>query len=348
MLRRRGFTLIELLVAAALMLFILVILTEAFGTALRAFRDLKAVGDMEGRLQAASAILRRDLSADHFDGRKRLSELSARLDDVPREGFFRILAPVVPPNEGQDSDGLNSRRVTNHLLHFSIKLRGNGRDTFFPATVTQDRLLRTGRTTFFDHAPDTRYQEPNAPDVYPGQWAEAAYFLGRLPDYQTPDGTPLYALLRSQLVVVANNLDNANLVFNVDPLDPTMLARYAEMSCQPDARLNRLYFNTPRDLVKRTYQYPDPPPNDLLVSRRAFDPANPTLRAASVLLTDVVSFEVQALRGREFADLPQFDTGVVGTSSTTPPEPISALKITLRVWDAKTRATRQATIIQDM
>src|SRR5688572_11398631 len=66
--RRPAFTLVEMMVSVALVLFIMVILTEAFGKGLESFRTLKSVGDMESRLRAADMVLRRDLKADHFEG----------------------------------------------------------------------------------------------------------------------------------------------------------------------------------------------------------------------------------------------------------------------------------------
>ena len=71
---RRGFTLVELMVAMALTMFIMVILSEAFATGLDVFSQLKAIGDMEESLRAASTALRNDLAADHFIGKRRLSD----------------------------------------------------------------------------------------------------------------------------------------------------------------------------------------------------------------------------------------------------------------------------------
>ncbi len=98
---RPAFTLVEMLVAMALILFIMVILSEAFVAGLESFRQLKAIGDMEERLRTASVEIRRDLSADHFEGKRRLSD--PNFWDIPlREGFFRIVqnslvSPTGPP-----------------------------------------------------------------------------------------------------------------------------------------------------------------------------------------------------------------------------------------------------------
>src|SRR5262249_37581525 len=160
-----------------------------------------------------------------------------------------------------------------------------------------------------DQPADARFQEATADPnrlLYSSQWAEVAYFLQRQQGQQTPGGLALYTLYRSQFVVVAANMDSRNFVID--------LARgerdnYAEFSCQADDQLQKLYFNTPRDLARETYQYPDPPPNNRTVRRRAFDPNSPMLRAASPLLTEVISFEIQPLVADQFVDLSLFDTG---------------------------------------
>ena len=64
--RRRGFTITELLVTMALIVFIMVILSEAFSAGVESFRNLKAIGDLQERLRAAAVPLRRDLAETHF------------------------------------------------------------------------------------------------------------------------------------------------------------------------------------------------------------------------------------------------------------------------------------------
>src|SRR5262249_25133235 len=88
--RRSGFTIVELLVAMALIVFIMAILAEAFSAGLGAFRRLKAIGDMNERLRMASTIIRRYLAADHFEGKKRLSDRDFWVNGPPNEGFIRI------------------------------------------------------------------------------------------------------------------------------------------------------------------------------------------------------------------------------------------------------------------
>lgn len=64
---RRGFTVIELLVAMALIVFIMVVLSQGFSAAAENFRDLKGAGDQQEKLRGTAVNLRRDLDAAHFD-----------------------------------------------------------------------------------------------------------------------------------------------------------------------------------------------------------------------------------------------------------------------------------------
>ena len=100
--RRQGFTITELLVAMALIVFIMYILAEAFSAGSGAFRNLKAVGDMNERLRTTTTVLRRYLSADHFEGRKRLSDSNFWQSGPPNQGFFRIWQGSDSVSEGND------------------------------------------------------------------------------------------------------------------------------------------------------------------------------------------------------------------------------------------------------
>src|SRR2546423_1854114 len=93
---RSAFTLIEMLVSMALTIFLMVILAQCFVAGLETFRQLKAVGDMEASLRTASNMLRRDLLADHFDGKRRLSDPQFWAQGPPREGFLRIYQGSAP------------------------------------------------------------------------------------------------------------------------------------------------------------------------------------------------------------------------------------------------------------
>jgi type II secretory pathway pseudopilin PulG len=374
--RRQAFTIIELLVSLALILFIMVILTEAFSAGMETFRELKAIGDMQERLRTTTALLRRDLAADHFEGRRRLSDTSFWVDGNPAIGFFSFTGGP-STQEGTDPDlrftPLGSVfvapvRATNHVVSFSVKLRGNGRDNFFSASLpSQPPLpptnpplvpspLLTVDTGFYNYfqAPDGQFQD--VANTYNSQWAEVTYFL--VANGTTAGtATPLYSLYRSQLVVVP---DNRNLNGSAQPPQPPavpvpapplsatqVLSAYSDMSCflVPNANPQYLYFTCPGDLTN--------------AANRAFTQrsnANQALLGAQLLMSDVISFDVRSLRSvpdqnGNWVLNPYFDDfpgGSFDTANANPGYLVNALQISIRIWELKTQQTRQVTIIQDM
>jgi len=202
--RRQGFTLIELLVSMALIIFIMAILSEAFVCCAKAFRDFKATGDMAERLRSAAKLMRADLMADHFEGRKRLSQPDFWVNGPPLEGFFRIYngSNINTHLEGVDLEGIPAYLVPDHCLHFSVKLRGNSRENFFMAKDPGGLLLASLGS------PDRSFQD--SPGTFNSQWAEVAWYLVPTLDamginQDTTTGnppTPLYGLYRRQRVAV--------------------------------------------------------------------------------------------------------------------------------------------------
>jgi Tfp pilus assembly protein PilW len=344
--RRRAFTIVEMLVGVALIIVIMLILTEAFSAGVDSFRQLKAIGDMQERLRATATVLRRDLAADHFEGHRRLSDLTFWADGYPGAGFFRIAQGTASTQEGFDPDlalaapdFIAPVRATDHVLHMAVKLRGNGREDFFSAFVPGSAVLTAG-TNFFGQPPDARYQD--TPNTFNSQWAEVVYFLVSN-GASAGTGTPLFTLYRSQFVVVPDNSGLTN-------VSAGTLAQNYEMSCQ--AVGTSLIFNTPGDLTNpntRAYTAPTAAP-----TRGGFLWTNPRPWAATELLSDVISFDVRVLKvdlttspptpGTYFVDLASFDT------ATQPPPTfvLKAVQISMRVWNQKTLQARQLTIVQDL
>jgi hypothetical protein len=381
--RRQAFTLVELLVTIALVVFIMTLLSEAFIIGLNTFRELKAIGDMDERLRSTTTQMLTDLQADHVEARRRLGDPNFWASGPPREGFFRIYAPSAPMPpvyngvgarpasyiEGLDGDGIPSAVVTDTVLHFSVKLRGNRQDRFFSATnIPASSPLLTSPTTFVEQqglAPDSRYQVAGGTS-YNSQWAEVAYFLVLNGDIAGL--TPLYTLYRTQLVVAPDTTYLNWLAPGPVPIapGPDPLAGYEEMSCEvlPPGGA-QVYFNNPSDLAG-VYNGLGNPTNVAPV--RAFDPTNKSVqdpntglpRASTFVMGDVISFEVQALTATTDVGNPasppalalkpvNFDTGVVLPPQTMPTSmTIRAVQITLRVWDSKTQRSRQITIVQDL
>jgi prepilin-type N-terminal cleavage/methylation domain-containing protein len=315
--RRRGFTIVELLVALALIVFIMYILSDAFATGLKTFRDLKAVGDMNERLRGASNLIRRYLAADHFEGRKKLSDPDFWKDGPPREGFFRVWQGSPSTLEGTDVDGNPSVRSVNHILHFTAKLRGNDRSDVFSATVPAGSpLLGLGWT-------DSRYQDPGTL-TYNYPWAEVAFYLrpsGSDTTVATSSGgaaQQLYTLyFRQRLLVQDSGM--------VTGIPAAASPDYAEVS---HTIVNgALRFNSPQDITVPMRRFGTPTgipsvgaaPN---LSYPTLAEENPSRAGADVLLTDVVSFNVRLLVANggtwtEFADLltSGTTTGLIGTGT---------------------------------
>jgi hypothetical protein len=315
-----------MLVAIALVIFVMLLLTQAFVAGLGVFQELKAVGDMEDRLRMAATLLKRDLAADHWEGRKRLSDPNFFLQGPPQNGFLRIWQGSAATLEGNDGDGLPSYVATDHLLHMTVKLRGNNRQDYFFADISGDPLpLQFAGATA--GAPDSRYQT-STDKTYACQIAEVAYFLRPMGDFA--NGTALYTLYRRQRLAVP---DNTNLNWGSPVLNGMLITTtaYSEISCKPNPQkpnptTGNVYFNNPIDLtvpqrrfgmlsasavstgnggipVRSDNRYPimaDPIPSPAVPGVDIL-PGPP---GADILLTDVISFEIKILRPAGWDDVP--------------------------------------------
>jgi prepilin-type N-terminal cleavage/methylation domain-containing protein len=366
--KRPGFTLVEMMVTVALTLFIMVILSTAFSTALETFRQLKAIGDMQDELRTAANMLRADLAADHFEGKRRLSDTTFWTVGPPREGFLRIMqsAPGANPlnvDEGLDADNLPSRRRVDHAIHMTVKRRGNRPSDFFSAPIPVNDPQCPLLTVPF---PDGRFQDPGS-NLFNSQWIEVVWFLA--PAYTTSNvqatanGTPLYGLYRQQRVVVPDpsTLNTTNQRTYQQPIPLAVNTNYVyPFSCslqQGNGPLQQyVYFNSPSALTipnRRLQMYA--PRTDATGFNKTGD---------DLVMTNVISFDVKVVRSDfpgQMSDLGPnnfFDTwssiqDELGANYTDPsgiPQNylISGIQITLRVWDSRTQQTRQITLYQEM
>jgi type II secretory pathway pseudopilin PulG len=258
---RRGFTLVELLVSFALILFIMLILADAFGAASNTFRNLKALGDMCQKLRAASNMLRRDLAADHFEGRKRLSDPNFWQNGPPREGYFRFYQDTNPVQEGHDLDKVWSYLSANQILRFTSKFHGNERDSYYIGTVG---VITPAPLSPTANGADSRYEDINnlAGPLYQYrfEWAEIAYFLRpqlnpvtKIQD--TANGQPLFALYRRQWLAAPDNYSLKGQVATsttsgFPPKTTLNMQLFLETSTMVDpTSATVLYFNSPIDLT---------------------------------------------------------------------------------------------------
>jgi hypothetical protein len=346
---------------------------EGLRTATQRLRYDLVANHFEGRLQ---------LSNPYFQNGGKPAQGYFRIEQMPPIGGN----PAIAIQELQDLDSpiappWFSYRATSHRLQFTVRLIGNrqqdqcyanipatvmspnaqllpvwSQSPFNPNGLDQNNQPTFKRTTYFSQPPDIFWQRPYS---YTCQWAEVGYHLvrtGSTADWEDPtnqNGTPLYSLYRiqkvmvpdsSQLYFVQNGQPTGVVPYSNQPGDPigdSYLRAYGEMSCEPDSTNKWVYFNTPYDVAQQTRSFAFPPSN-ALEENNSVSPYS----GASLLLTNIISFQVQVLYpgGTDFQDIP----GGIYDTAQGPGSSISAIKITLRVWDPATVQTRQITMIQQM
>jgi prepilin-type N-terminal cleavage/methylation domain-containing protein len=387
---RAGFTLIELMVSMALTLFVMVILSQAFILSLETFSGMKGIGDMQVNLRTAEVMLRADLSQDHFEGDRRLSDQTATggsqiFAPRPQAGFFAVrrgsaspslvvpsVGPPYPPyaNEGKDASQMNSLRAVDHMIYMTVKRKGNRQENFFTAPLSGTAPVLN---TFFNKPTaygissanlpystlTTPYTFPNTTGFYSSQWAEVLYYLFRSGSTEEPNnpastlGTPTFSLYRAQFVMVPDPTSVSTLFPNALALQTST---FSGMSCNPGA--TKLTFFSPADAAQG--QGKRMIPN---FTPTGFNPATNVNyarvdAAKTLVMPSVISFHVQVMQlgpaSTLFIDVPQPVAGATyGLYDTAPlvgPANLGlkGIQVTLRVWDNKTRQTRQVTIMQDL
>lgn len=210
--RRPAFTLVEMMVSAALIIFMMYILSSAFVEGLTAFRTLKTQGDMQEKLRATATALRTDLSRPHFEAEGDQSlhgpHLSAQRLDLPgwtppKKGYFRIYQGTDQPdsslttfNDGRDPDNpsLLHTRAVDHFLQFTVKLDGRKLNEFFASQVLSTipgasaplDTLNKFNTPDYNSRPDDRAGSLQDRSLFTSTWAEVTYYLR---PYTTSVGT---------------------------------------------------------------------------------------------------------------------------------------------------------------
>jgi type II secretory pathway pseudopilin PulG len=204
---------------------------------------------------------------------------------------------------------------------------------------------------------------PTGPYFYKSQAAEVAYFLGsQLAGPFQPTGTTeapldptdpapikLYSLYRAQFATVQdstalNNPANAFPGWFAVGGNYVPNPNYMGFACNlgippPPGAIPPITFLTPADLASpagRTLNLT----NVATFSQRAFS-------STTLVLPNVISFEVRVIRNQTTAPF-QVALGAAMNYDSSNGGAILGLAITLRVWDNKTRQTRQMTIMQDL
>lgn len=220
--RRAGFTLVEMMVATALVMVIMLIISQAFASASKTFNTMRTAGYMQERLRGGINVLRKDLSSDHFgppytSGRGGPHVSDQRLDQPgwqpPARGYFELRQLPDPITGGSsvreptlgpltDGDGLTSTRAINHGMRFTVRLPDAPASELFAAKFS----------AFFTRNPLAN-AFINEQDILYTRWAQVAYFLTLSPDPTVnntrSDGTGLglYVLRRRVQLMPPQNVD---------------------------------------------------------------------------------------------------------------------------------------------
>ena len=332
---------------------------------------------MQQNLRTAAVRLHTDLGNDHFEGDRKLGDPSLLVASTKiQAGFFVVrqgsVASLAGPgyvNEGLDQNNVPSFRAVDHFLYFTVKLKGNRQENFFStmlqppaATVTKFFNLKTAYNVTSGTLSTETLSLGNP--YYSSQWAEVCYYLEQTGSTEEPNvvnsplGTPTYALKRAQFVMVPDSTNLNKPALAANQITSAEFASVSTIACRPVGA--NVSFFSPIDAAMptglhaidlATFTVPQAP-----VSAPPATVLEQQLTTSSTLvLPNVISFQVQIMPtvGNAFIDVPvangfhlydttQFNAAGANTFG------LKAIQITLRVWDFKTRQTRQTTIMQDL
>ena len=114
---RKGFSLVELMIAMAIIILMLSIMSQAFVIATTVMQGLKDAAEMQLLARPVMNILQRDLSANHFEGSKKLSDPDFWDFGPPRQGYF--MAWQEYPHEVDESSLGNYSNITGSYSYNS-------------------------------------------------------------------------------------------------------------------------------------------------------------------------------------------------------------------------------------
>jgi prepilin-type N-terminal cleavage/methylation domain-containing protein len=299
--RRAGFTLVEMMVATALVLVIMLIISQAFASAAKTFSTMRSAGYMQERLRSGTGILRKDLGSDHFgppfdSGRGGPNLSSQRLDQVgwqpPRAGYFELVQlqdlftgttsvrePTLAP--GIDGEGLTSTRATRHSMRFTVRLPEG------PAT----ELFAARFSNYFTSDPRAN-AFINPQQILYTRWAEVVYFLSATTDPSGAgqpaaggSGLPLWTLRRRIRLLPPENVDLGPMT--VAQANPIL----ADCAKYPDDVIQPYLVPTP-DPAAVIVRFPGPEALNNRETPRILSAVHPT--GDDLVITDVLSMEIKA------------------------------------------------------
>ena len=332
---REAYSLVELLVAMAIIIFMLSIMSQAFVIATTCMQGMKTVGELIERVRPVMNIMQRDLSADHFDGTKKLCDSNFWDYGLPREGYFSIIQGGGSEQEIPSSGSVKyyiSNSTSNHALTFTSRLPGKNPTEFYSAEYPSAHKVRMNAIYNYPNASYSAFPAymmvQNAkrfdfiPDIIHCKWAELAYFIkpnGSVVP-KDPAGSyvdlPLHDLYRQQRVILPDVSDmNKAGISNATP-DP-----FYQFSHYVDTATNIVVFNQPSDVTAPWKRF----------GNRGVAPAGlPNFKAyadlngrndfgnnSDLVLTNVISFDVRIINDSnlDFLNLvaPMVEAAVPGT-----------------------------------
>ncbi len=377
---RTAFTLVELLVATALVVIILTILAVAFGAASDSLSRLRSMGNMATQLRTAQDKVRADLESPHFEvgdspAGQKLSDLRYDLLGTtagsnvraPDAGYFRIEHAAGSTFEGADADGIiSTRAATAHAVEFTVKRAGKTPDQLFSvqspslaAFSVTDTALGPANTQFSAQWARVRWQLGNPRVVDGGGGPVTTFTLYRSVRLLAPEPVPGGPALVS---IPAANPGEAEL-FSTAPVSPNPgpYAPHTLRTITPPA-VRAVAPITPYTSTQAHYG------DDIILSNVTSFQVKPTWVAAAVSGTRGPRTGLPATMNTPIPDTAgavpnsQFPFDDLPTSTTLPGQRVfdtwngdpntaplrvrvTALEVTIRVYDPKTLLTRQVSFV---
>ena len=340
---RCGFSLVELLVAMAIIIFMLSIMSQAFVIATTCMQGMKTVGELVDRTRPVLTLMQKDLSADHFDGTKKLSDANFWDYGPPKEGYFSILQGGVSETESKSTDAVkyyisNSSNAydptkSNHALAFSSRLNGKSPTDFYSAEFPSSSTVSSVMYQIFNYPASPTAANLNLMkmlnskrfDFVPGtvhaKWAEIAYFIrpnGQVikadPSQPTLQDLPLHDLYRQQRILLPDVAD-----MNRQSYPGSQSPLFYEYSHYVDPVSGKLIFNQPSDLTAPWKRFGNrgAPPLALPNFKTYSDPTYLTsalVNYSDLVLPNVISFDVRVLTDQQldFVHLSENNTNFGG------------------------------------
>jgi hypothetical protein len=219
--RRSAFTLVEMLVATALVMMIMLIISQALAAASKTTSALRTAGVLQERNRTAITLMRKDLGGDKFGppygsarGGPRLSD--QRLDQSgwtpANSGYFEMrqlgegpagnLASILEPfaNARTDGEGITSTRAVNHKMRFTVRLPDGPQTDLFAAQFLSTFTADSRVNSFI-----------NAQSIMYTRWAEVVYWLEPTVGEFASGGLQLYSLRRRIRLLPPTSVDYNNL-----------------------------------------------------------------------------------------------------------------------------------------